>query len=283
MPWSSNPNIHKRPEVMFHGPIAGEATPVTLNGRLLLVTGHRVPWTLTVGTSVRVYDFLTLELLAEHPWPYGLVSAMAEDGKICIFGTEDWSQPGNGVFTAVLDASLAMGPTAEIYRGPSDRKIYNTSVCKTPTGYAMAIEVDEPGLMPFSVRFATSPDLIAWTDVGIVMHPTSYAACPTIRHIDGWYYILYLRHVEGRFMTFIGRTADFIDFDWFAGNAKYPNTTQVLVSAANEGINNSDVDLCEQNGVTFFVYADGDQSTWGNLRSAVYLGTIVDFFREYWP
>lgn len=283
MTWTTNPNLHKRSSVLLSGPIAGEGTPVDFNGRLLLVAGHRTPLTATIGGSLRVYDYFTAALLIEHPWPYGLVSAMVDADKILVFGTEDWSQSGNGIFTATLDANLAIGPTSEMYRGPAQRRTLNTSVCNTPTGYAMAIEVDEPGLTPFSVRFATSPDMVTWTEVGNVMHPTTYAACPTIRYHDGWHYVIYLRHVEGNYISFIGRTQDFTAFDWFAGNANHPNTVQVLSSDPNEGINNSDVDLCEFGGLTHFIYADGNQSTWGNLRTAVYLGTMADFFAEYWP
>lgn len=283
--WTSNPNLHKRPNVLLPNPVAGEATPVSFNGRLLLVMGHRAQLRDKIGTSVRVYDYFSKELLAEHPWPHGLVSALVDGPDLRVFGTEDWSTPGNAVFTTTLDANFAMGPTSEILRGPADRMIYNTSVCHSPNGYTMAFEVDEPGITPFSGRFATSPDLITWTEIGDVMHPTSYAACPTIRYHDGWYYVLYLRHVSGRFVTFIGRTQTFIaaDWKWFHSNATLPHGVQVLASASNEGINNSDVDLCEYNGITHFVYADGDQATWGNLRTAVYLGTMADFFKEYWP
>jgi len=52
---------------------------------------------------------------------------------------------------------------------------------------------------------------------------------------------------------------------------------------ANEGINNSDVDMVEFNNKIYFTYANGDQQYWHDLKLAEYNGTLQQFFAEFWP
>ena len=54
-------------------------------------------------------------------------------------------------------------------------------------------------------------------------------------------------------------------------------------AAAGEGCNNSDVDLIEIDGKTHVYYSTGDQATWGELRQAIYPGTMAEFFESYFP
>ena len=184
-----------------------------------------------------------------------------------------------------LDAEFKFGPPETVLEADVDQVIFNTSVASCPEGFIMAYEVREKGLVDFSIRFARSTDLVQWERVGTVFEPYTYAACPSIRYCNGWYYIIYLRHFKPRYIAWIARTRDFESFDVFNGNARHPATTAVLSprGCPCEGINNSDVDLVEQGGMTFFTYCDGDQRTWGNLRTAVYLGTMEQFFQEFWP
>ena len=47
-----------------------------------------------------------------------------------------------------------------------------------------------------------------------------------------------------------------------------------------EGVNNSDVDVLESGGITYFVYAVGDQQDWVDLKMATYIGSIQRFFES---
>ena len=57
----------------------------------------------------------------------------------------------------------------------------------------------------------------------------------------------------------------------------------MLQAARGEGINNSDVDLFEWEENTYLFYATGDQSSWGSLRVAMYLGSMRQFFESCFP
>nr|MDO8111002.1 hypothetical protein [Candidatus Sigynarchaeota archaeon] len=277
------PEIHKRSAVYLASQC--ECTPVVLGGRLLTVTFDRpvVGW--NRGLAILVHEMVTRELVARVPWDHGLGCAIVVDGTLRVFGSIDW-ESRNSVATAALTLDFKLGPTEVVLEAVEGQTIFNTSVAPCPGGYVMAYEVREKGLVDFSIRFAKSKDLLHWEKVGTVFEPTTYAACPSIRYCGGWYYFIYLRHFKPRYISWIARTADFETFDVFHGNAKHPATTAFLSSRCCEsweGINNSDVDLVEHGGMTFIVYCDGDQQTWMNVRTAVYMGTMGQLFKEFWP
>ncbi len=234
-----------------------------------------------------IHDFFTRELVKAFPWDYGLGCAIVAGGSIRIFGSTDWERKGNAIYTATLDTGLDIDPgtTKLAFRARPDQQVYNTSVCtgSTPGEYIMAYELREPDTVPFSIRFLKSTDLVAWEPIGTIFQPGIYAACPTIRYSNVWYYIIYLEHRKG-YVECISRTKDFTSFDHFSGNAEWGPDVQVLSPRGyiHEGLNNSDIDLVEYKGMTYFVYADGDQRGWDDMRTAVYLGPIDGFFMQFW-
>ena len=133
------------------------------------------------------------------------------------------------------------------------------------------------------------PPTITRATVGALAAATAIialaAAAPTIRYLNGWYYVIYLRYIGVGYFTTIERTQDFVEFEAFAGNDTYDEFTQVMspFDASGEGINNSDVDLIEHDGTVYFTYADGDQMFWHDLKTAVYFVTMEQFFAEFWP
>ena len=80
--------------------------------------------------------------------------------------------------------------------------LFNTSVCKAGDRYVMAIEVGKPPEVvgvPFTARFAESKDLKAWKLLpeDRVFTKERYSACPSIRYLDGWFYMTYLEARPG--------------------------------------------------------------------------------------
>jgi hypothetical protein len=78
---------------------------------------------------------------------------------------------------------------------------------------------------------------------------------------------------NARYITVVAKSNDLIHW-------KYGDKA-VFDANEREGINNSDVDLVESNGVVHFLYLTGDQLTWGNLKKAVYVGSMKQFFSEF--
>jgi hypothetical protein len=276
------PKIHK--SRAFYFPNAIESTPIIWKEELCVVLYDRPSSGPCVGTSWKLYRLLTKELLFEFPWKYALGSAIVANNRLYIFGSTEWNKQ-NHIGMMSIDENYQPSPIQKVWDASSDMKLFNTSVCADPEGYIMAYETDEKNVVNFSVRFAKSTDLEHWTSIGAIFHPDIYCACPAIRYYSGYYYIIYLRSIGKNYIEFIARTQDFLTFEEFQGNTQYKNNVQVLssIGSPHEGINNSDIDLVEYNGMTIIMYGDGDQKTWGNLRTAVYLGSMGQFFEEFFP
>src|SRR5207249_3406858 len=87
----------------------------------------------------------------------------------------------------------------------------NRPVCGGKNGFVMAYESDDPKFTPFTVKFATSPDLESWSKLpDAIFGADRYAACPCIRYANGSYYLLYLEHRTPRwfFETYLARSKD---------------------------------------------------------------------------
>ena len=131
---------------------------------------------------------------------------------------------------------------------------------------------------PFTIKFATSPDLETWTKQPEAVFGTNrYAACPCIRYADGYYYMLYLEHRAPLhlFQTYLARSRDLRR--WYLSSAN-----PVLVAeGTTDGINASDPEVVELEGATYVYYAVGDQLTWMDIKRAVYPGPLREFFARW--
>ena len=266
---SKTPNFIEKQGILIANRM--EATPIIWNdGRLLLVVAAREQ------DLIEVYDGNTL--IASHPTTLGLGSAFMDNGTLYIFGATSWENVSTNTIEMFSTTDLVNWSTPiEVQHSISNRVYYNSSVTKLPDGsYLMAAETCEPGTTCFSARFFTSNDLINWSETGAIFKPEIYAACPTIRFIEGFYYVFYLKAYDGQFATHLSRSRDLVHWD----DAKLP----VLVAAddAGSGNNASDMDFVEANGELFINYADGDQLTWTNIRTAKYKGTLESFVKEFY-
>jgi len=148
--------------------------------------------------------------------------------------------------------------------------IYNTSVCHVEGRWLMSFEVDEPkdvvGIR-FTIFFAESADGLNWRPLPHthVYDREKYSACPVLRYLDEYFYIIYLEsidreHQDTAYASFIVRSQDLIhwescpynpimefsDEDRRITNANLnAEERQRIATAYNR--NNSDVDLCEFN------------------------------------
>lgn len=191
---------------------------------------------------------------------------------------------------------------------------FNTSVCKGPDGYRMAIEVssDDPEKRwdpeyfnndkvighPFTEFFLRSDDLYHWEWLPDThcYGRDRYMACPAMRWSEGYYYLICLEELPmARYAPYISRTKDF--FNWevgfhnpvlmFSKEDHFPKpglkfTDEQIKRFRNYfNINDCDVDLCEFEGKTHIFYLTGDQLSFGCMCEAVYDGPINEFFKAF--
>jgi hypothetical protein len=161
-----------------------------------------------------------------------------------------------------------------------DEHFFNSSVCRGPDGYVMAFESNRP--VKFCFRFARSKDLHKWEEItGSVFtgEKSEYSACPCLRYVAPYYYVIYLHApVEGHngWITYVARSKDLKSWELSPKNP-------ILEATEIEGINNSDVDMFERDGKTILTFATGDQATWADTKLATFDGTMKQFFESLFP
>lgn len=179
--------------------------------------------------------------------------------------------------------------------------IFNTSVCKGPDGYVMALEINKPEEetgTAFTTRFAKSWDLVHWaiTEPACVYTKERYSACPSIRYYDGYYYMVYLASYPGEWEPEIVRSRDLKQWELspFRPIMHHDNRDRTIANprlnaaerqriATAKNANNSDVDFVEFNGKTVIYYSWGNQHGVEHLAEAEYAGSEKDFLTGFFP
>ena len=255
-----------------------EAAPLVWQDRLALLRCIRPA---SGGTKADYYltleDVETGQLLGKFATGYSLASAIVHEGVLYVFASRFGPDSWNDV---TMFKSKDLQNWEEKVVVQQDREhLFNTSVCSTPNGFVMAYESDDSKYPAFTIKFATSTDLITWTKSSdAVLGADRYAACPCIRYVNGFYYVLYLEHRQPRwfFETYLARSKDLNTWELSPANP-------VLTPGLHDGVNASDPDLIEFGGKTYLYYSVGDQRTWSHSKRAVYPGTVADFFHSFFP
>jgi hypothetical protein len=277
-----------------------ETTPVVFKNRLYRFEYVRdnYPANKTGASYFRFIDVATGKASSAFAKGQHLGSALVEGDTVYAFGTDKWGGSKITVFRSKdmekCEAQLALHlPGWELF---------NTSVCKADGRYVMAVEVGGPKEVvgvPFTIFFAESQDLLNWKLLSqeCVYSKQKYTACPALRYVDGYFYMLYLETRPGpTYETFIVRSKDlkrwessrlnpvlaFSDKDKDIANPKLTAEQRKSIALAKD-LNNSDVDLCEFEGKTILYYSWGNQQGNEFLAEAVYEGKLADFLRSYFP
>jgi len=278
-----------------------EATPVVFRNKLYRFEYVREAYKANpVGAPCfRFVDVQTGESTAPFAVGYHLGTAFVENDRVYVYGVQRWGQDAIHVFWSE-DLKSWNHQTALSLPGCG---IYNTSVCKDDQGYTMAIEIGEPPEMAgrrFTSYFARSQDLLNWTLVPTecVYSKEKYTACPALRYLAGYYYMVYLEHYDPKwyFAPHIIRSKDLVNWeesplnpimepspeDKQIANPKLtPDEREHIAGATNR--NNSDMDFCEFESRTVILYAWGNQRGTEFLAEAVFEGTEAEFLKSFFP
>jgi hypothetical protein len=234
-----------------------EAAPFNLNGLLYLVSARDKKKSdengfLFFDANHRKIGFFPTE---------SFLPASLAVGEDVFVTASDYSKdkPESRISLFKFNKGMPNHPLMSNIISSTKTKFFNTSLTYDAkrNNYVLAYEIDEPGLFPFSIRFLTSRDLRTWDQVDYTFHPDEYAACPTIRVIDGVYYLWYLERLKYSrvFVTKIARSHDLTN--WQTSKITF------LSSTKEEGINASDFDYINIDGKSHIFYATGNQLTDG--------------------
>jgi hypothetical protein len=238
----------------------------------------------TGGTRKDYYlslkDAETDRELARFAEGYSLACAYAHDGKLYVFasriefnnGTNNWND-----VTLFKSKDLKTWDKKLVITQEKEH-LFNSSVGRGPDGFVMAYESDDPSYPPFTIKFAVSKDLENWTKLSDVIFGTNrYTACPCLRYVNGYYYMMYLEHRAPRhyYETYIARSKDLKS--WWLSSAN----PMLAPDNLDEGINASDPEIIEFGGKTYIYYAVGDQLTWMNIKRLIYNGSMGPLFERW--
>lgn len=253
-----------------------ETTPIFWQGRPCLMVCVRPG---RGGRPEEYYlvlvDMITHDRIATFGTGYGLACAYVEADTLYVYASR-WDPAREWTDIYLLSSSDLVNWTESLAIEADDgERLFNSSVCKDDLGYFMAYESNT--YTPFTVKFARSRDLRQWHKlVDADYSRDRYAACPTVRWLNGYYYLIYLVAESPGYVSHIARSQDLRTWEVSPHNP-------LLSPAPGEGINNSDVDLFEYDGQVHIFYATGDQQTWGGLKRATFAGTLAEFFQSYFP
>ena len=281
--FGARPKLTKLPVAI--GPDAMENTPIIFDSRPMLVLNRRDDTKnkteeYTRSMYLYILDLTTGRQIARFGEGHSFANAFVNGPELSVFASEgsnhDWFQSLYRFSTTDLKTwkrELAI-PQAD------GEHLFNASVCRDEHGFLMAYESDKP--VTFCFKFARSERLTDWKKVdGLAFtgQGGEYSACPVLRCIGSYYYVIYLHAaVPGHkgWVPFLARSKNLSDWELSPFNP-------ILEASPGEGINNSDVDLFEYEGNTYLYYATGDQQSWGSVRMAMYAGAMSDFFSDHFP
>ncbi|MCD6350613.1 MAG: hypothetical protein J7M26_00730 [Armatimonadetes bacterium] len=278
-----------------------ESTPVVYQGRLYRFEWVRWRYKHNYFGKRNYYRLLDVET-ARWVGPFGLDHcfgcAYAEGQRLWVHGVPKGDSDRIDVFWS---DDLNQWHSATALKLPG-WGIFNTSVCKGPEGYIMAFEIGKPADIaghPFTTCFARSDDLVHWELLDphrYVYSRDRYTACPSLRYVRGWYYMIYLEALRGGYAPYIVRSRDLVSWEsspfnpimrWGDEDKRIANPRLTAAErehiAGARNINNSDVDLAEWQGEVVIYYSWGNQHGTEFLAEARYKGTLGQFLEAWFP
>jgi len=287
----------------------GEMTPVVFKGKLYLVqTNH------DGGTfRAQFYDTAEQKIISEFGFGREFFSAYVENDVLYAFGTYKGERDGKPDHIEMFKSVDGVNWEQFVLFERPELRFFNTSVCKGPDGYRMAVECSnasiegdclkhpyvEPVGIPFTEFILASDDLLTWRWLGddCAYAKDRYCACPALRWCsDGYYYMICLEALPCvRYEPYIYRTKDFKTWEiglhnpvlWVSREDRFPKPGVVFdedtVTKIRHymNINDCDVDLCEFNGQTRIFYLTGDQLSLGFMCEALYDGPMEQFLQSF--
>lgn len=281
-PATAKKELTKLPGIFVKSAV--ESTPLWYQGREIMFYCQRP----LIDDQAKAAPLMSLVLcdmdgkeLAHFGHGYSLGCAFVEGDTVHVFAakatTDDWF---HDIFHFSSKDLKTWKQELAVARAGNEH-LLNSSVCRDPQGYLMVYETDLPVRCCF--KFARSKDLHEWKKIdGLAfagIDGKELSGCPVIRYCAPYYYAIYMHQImpgHNGYTSFLARSRDLVTWQLSPNNP-------ILEASKDEGCNNSDVDLIEIGNKTYVYYCDGDQREWGDLKLAVYPGSMREFFESYFP
>jgi len=298
---------HGYPRIRKTGIVSpnGESTPFVFNGELYRLEledrSRGTDASAPVCALIRHRETgRVLSRLAQNCY---YQSFYQEDGVAYVIGTKSEFPRLSGHSYLIFESRDLVNWTERELISRPGWQFYNSSLTKGPDGYVLCMEAGYPaepvGDHPFTVFFATSPDMVNWTfmndDLGF--SKDRYMGGPWLKYSEGWYYLISVTALPcAHYTNYIYRTKDFVT--WYVGlynpilmpsdedknlSLYAYDLTPEMIEEIRTGfnINNSDIDMCDWNGKTIINYLCGNQLGFYYMCEAEYDGTVAELLASY--
>ena len=280
----------------------GEASPCIWHGRAMrleLMDESRGTDSNAV-TKALIRDRETGEILSEFGEGCYYYSLYQEGNTVYVLGTVRQPPMLSGDTIRIFESNdLKTWRSRDLLRNPGWR-YFNTSLTKGPDGYVLLMESNYPEELvgvPFTLFFATSPDLIHWAHMSPdkAFSKERYNGGPWMRYSRGWYYVISVTELPcQRYTNYIFRTKDFDTWEvGYYNPLLSPTQEDRIISPKAMGFtperlaeipkgflsSSSDMDLCdwpEENKV-LITYNLGNQLGFYYMAEAEVEGSLDDF------
>jgi len=254
-----------------------ETTPFVWQGRLVLLVNLRPASAKSPADhSLQLRDVAEDRALSTFGVGYSLASAFVWEDTLYVYAARSQEGRWHDVTEFRSSDLVNWSQPRVVIAEEAGEELFNQSVCRAGDRFVMAYESNDRQWPGFTIKFAASTDLEEWQVLpDAVFGLDRYTACPCLRYVDGWFYMLYLerRSPSWRFETFLARSRDLRRWE--------PSPRNPIVAPGpeeGEACNTSDPDLGEFGGKVLLYYSYGDQQTWTQLTRAEFAGTLGEFF-----
>ena len=296
----------KFPKIVKRGAVSpnGEVSPFVYRGRLMRMeledpSRYKNPNDRRISAIIR--DVETGKVVSRTGEGCYFHSAFAEGDKVYVTGVKRTEK-------RLVSDTIMLFETDDLLTWRSRKLLanpgftfFNTTLTKGPHGYVLALESNDMRYAKrlFTMFFATSPDMKAWTfmDYDFAYPKDRYCGGPFICYCNGWYYLSLVTAMPcERYCTYLHRTRDFKSWEigrynpflmWseedrtIAPNAR--DFTPEFAAKIPTGFicNASDVEMCEYKGRTYIPYLTGDQHGWYYTCEAWYDGPMGELLENF--
>lgn len=274
---ASHPKLWKRAENLILAP--HETTPFVLGGVPRLISFERNGMS-PVGYHIR--DWQSETVLASPSWSGIFGCAIVVNEQLWIFGATGGSGDGNALIQAPVNADWTPGAQSTAWQSnPACDRVWNSSVAPDPTGFIMVLETKYNGIIFLHAASIEGP----WEPLNGLFNrntdggpQTFAAACPTIRYVNGWYYLIFAGN-SSSLLTYVARSQTLATGSW-----QFSTITLLAPDGPGaEGSNASDWDHCEFGGQVLGAYMTGDQSSWDYIKTCAWPGTEQQMLESMFP
>lgn len=276
-----------------------ETSPFVFKGKLYLLENNQRFWDVKGAKpgdffhedEVRIKDIKSEKKVTLVLKNHGFGTAFVWKDSLFVFagnyGTgKPWRKMTEITMTATADLITWTKPVT-VLKANNNEYFFNTAVTRGKDNFVLLYETNDPEWKPFSFRYEESDDLRNWEEVPDAIYgKDKYVGGPALYYQNGWYYTLYLEALKKGYETRITRSRNLLNWEdapedrpFITFESTHKNIP--LLSPEITESNASDVELCYFQGKTILYFTGSDQTTAGDLQSAVYTGTPAQLFEHF--